>query len=77
MTANNIGNWALECKVNDHYMAGMKALYKVKSCGLKAAKFEANGVRRKFFIGIVETEWNYADSKWNMITGDILDNKDR
>ena len=77
MVANNVGNWALECKVNDHFMAGMKALYEVKLCGLKEPKFTANGITRKYFIGIVEAEWNYADSKWNMITGDVLDDTDR
>ena len=77
MVANNAGRWALECKVNDHYMAGMKALYNVRACGSSGAKAKTvTGVIRTFFIGIIETEWNYADSDKNMLTGDKLDEKD-
>ena len=77
MVANNVGKWALECKVNDHYMAGMKALYDVASCGSNKTAAAETGVERKFFIGIIETDWNYADSNKNILTGDVLDNTDR
>ena len=77
MVAKNVGRWALECKVNDHYMAGMKALYDVKACESNRVKtMTVTGAIRTFFIGIIETEWNYADSDKNLLTGDKLDEKD-
>ena len=74
MVAKNTGRWALECKVNDHYMAGMKALYDVKVCESNGPKaMTVTGAIRTIFIGIIETEWNYADSDKNVLTGEKLD----
>ena len=77
MTSDNVGKWALECKVNDHYMAGMKAHYEVKVCGAKKSMAPKTGMTRKYYIGIVEVVWNYATSRKNVITGDILDVTDK
>lgn len=77
MVSNNIGKWALECKVNDHYMAGMKAHYTVKQCGARKANPSKTGVTRGHYVGIVEIEWNYAESEKNLLTGDILDERDK
>lgn len=77
MISNNVGKWALECKVNDHFMAGMKAHYDVKACGHPKAQITKTGVTRQYFIGIIEVDWNYANSARNLLTGDLLDKKDK
>ena len=68
----NEGVWGLVCRVNDHYNAGMKATYTVERC--KSSKTETTtGKKRRFYIGIVEREWDYAEANRSMVHGIELD----
>eukprot|EP00112_Aurelia_sp_Birch-Aquarium-sp1_P012138 Seg2551.1 transcript_id=Seg2551.1/GoldUCD/mRNA.D3Y31 product="Hephaestin-like protein" protein_id=Seg2551.1/GoldUCD/D3Y31 len=70
MMANNVGKWGLVCKVNDHYNAGMKETYEVKSCGKQVLLIRKHGgMTRTYYIGIIETDWNYAPNGKSMLQG--------
>lgn len=64
MTPDNPGTWALVCKTNDHYSAGMQARYDVTDdCKKGEGRVaELNGKLRQYFIAAVEREWDYAPS---------------
>ena len=70
----NEGTWGLVCRVNDHYNAGMKVTYSVDKCGSSKDEKTA-GKKRKFYIGIVEREWDYAETNKSLLHGFDL-NKD-
>ncbi len=76
MVTDNPGTWALECEVNDHLNAGLKATYKVSHCN-EHEKPMPSGMKRKFFIGIIETDWDYAESNHDLIGGGKLDDAAR
>ena len=68
----NEGTWGLVCRVNDHYNAGMKVTYTVKNCG--SSKTETtSGTKRMFYIGIIEKEWDYAETNKSMVHDVELD----
>jgi len=69
----NEGTWGLVCRVNDHYNAGMKVTYTVDNCGSSKDE-KTTGKIRKFYIGIVEREWDYAETNKNLLNGLDLNN---
>ncbi|XP_065054474.1 hephaestin-like protein isoform X2 [Rhopilema esculentum] len=71
MTPDNTGTWALGCRVNDHYQTGMKFLYTVKSC-VATQKLLAPVTKRKYYIGIVEKDWDYAPNNLQLTSGGQL-----
>ncbi|XP_065054471.1 hephaestin-like protein [Rhopilema esculentum] len=73
MMTDNIGKWALVCKVNDHYMAGMKAFYDVLPCGKFENSLPKAAAIRKYYIGAMEIKWDYAENGQNLIKGGRLD----
>ena len=76
MVTDNVGTWAVECEVNDHLNAGLKATYTVNQCD--APKHPTyNGVTRTFFVGIVETDWDYAENNRSLIHGYDLDTNEK
>eukprot|EP00794_Sanderia_malayensis_P014203 gene14203-15685_t len=75
MIADNPGNWALVCRINDHFSAGMKAMYAVNNCS-KANTPMSTTVHRRFHIGIVEIEWDYAESNRSLLHDFDLDTYD-
>ena len=76
MTPDNAGTWGLVCRVNDHYNAGMKVTYKVNKCGAKDTTPTSTG-KRKYFIGIIEEEWDYASSNKSLLHGFDLDSNEQ
>ncbi|XP_068135334.1 ceruloplasmin-like [Hyperolius riggenbachi] len=72
MVTTTPGTWLLACQVNDHFEAGMQALYEVRNCsGAKPCPQTFNV--RQYYIAAVETMWNYAPTSINQITGKRLD----
>ena len=73
MTPDNAGEWALVCRTNDHYSAGMQAKYTVReNCG-KAPPMTQSGIPRRYYIAAVEVEWDYAPSGEDVLGGMPLD----
>lgn len=66
MTPDNLGEWAIVCRTNDHYSAGMLAKYTVKACGKTPTTMPPGKVRR-YYIAAVELEWDYAPSGRDLI----------
>ena len=77
MMTDNIGKWALVCKVNDHYMAGMKVFYEVLPCGKFENSLPKAAAIRKYYIGAMEIEWDYAENRHNLIKGGRLDDDEK
>lgn len=76
MTPDNAGEWALVCRTNDHYSAGMQAKYTVRSdCG-KAPTKKPSGKVRRYYIAAVEVEWDYAPSGQDVLEGVPLEESD-
>lgn len=68
MTPDNAGEWAIVCRTNDHYSAGMLAKYTVKACG-KPTTVMPTGNPRRYYIAAVEEEWDYAPSGNDVMDG--------
>ena len=73
MTPDNAGEWALVCRTNDHYSAGMQAKYTVKGdCGT-APPATPSGIVRRYYIAAVKVEWDYAPTGQDVLEGVPLD----
>lgn len=72
MTPDNAGEWALVCRTNDHYSAGMVAKYTVNACG-KSTTVNPPGHTRRYYIAADEVEWDYAPSGNDVMDGIPLD----
>ena len=69
MTPDNPREWAIVCRTNDHYSAGMLAKYTVrKTCG-KAPTVMPSGTIRRYYIAAVEVDWDYAPSGKDILEG--------
>jgi hypothetical protein len=79
MTAMNPGTWLLNCLVNDHYSAGMSALFNVTNCPGKTppTSKQLDGQTREYFIAAEEVIWDYAPSGWDRFNGGNLTSEDR
>ncbi|KAK2881550.1 hypothetical protein Q8A67_018818 [Cirrhinus molitorella] len=66
MTPDNDGQFELSCRTGDHYQAGMRQHYNVKSCSTKTPATEHfNSLW--YYIAAEEVEWNYApDRTWEL-----------
>lgn len=71
MTPDNPGEWAIVCRTNDHYSAGMQAKYKVKPCG-KVPTTKPPGTVRQYYVAAVEEEWDYAPTGRDVLEGKPL-----
>lgn len=61
MTPNNAGNWSVHCHNDNHFGAGMKAIYHVNACGQTTnVYYPSSGVTRRYYIAAVERKWNYS-----------------
>ncbi|KAJ7310482.1 hypothetical protein JRQ81_007404 [Phrynocephalus forsythii] len=72
MTPHNTGKWLLSCEVQDHLLAGMEALYEVKSCSHQKAEPALKGKLRQYYIAAKEVQWNYGPSGFDGSTGESL-----
>ena len=79
MTALNPGTWMFNCLVNDHYNAGMYALFNVTKCDSKTGHVPtvSGGKTRTYYIAANEVQWNYGPSGMNNMTGQSLTKSDR
>ncbi|XP_051962699.1 hephaestin-like protein 1a isoform X2 [Xyrauchen texanus] len=67
MTPDNNGIFELSCHTSDHYTAGMRQHYTVKSCLAKTPAPEHFTSNVRYYIAAEEVEWNYApDRKWEL-----------
>ncbi|XP_051718057.1 ferroxidase HEPHL1-like isoform X1 [Ctenopharyngodon idella] len=67
MTPNNNGEFELSCLTADHYQAGMRQHYTVKSCSAKTPAPEHFTSRVQYYIAAEEVVWNYApDRTWEL-----------
>lgn len=71
MTPDNLGEWAIVCRTNDHYSAGMLAKYTVKTCG-KTPTTIPPGMVRRYYVAAVELEWDYAPSGKDLMDDVLL-----
>ena len=72
MKPDNPGQWALVCRTNDHFDAGMVAKFRVNKCGSEVIPI--NPVKtRTYYIAAVEEIWDYGPSGMNNIKGTQLD----
>ena len=77
MTAMKPGVWLLNCLVNDHYSAGMSALFNVTNCEKNFPKSDPlSGKTRKYFIAAEEVIWDYAPSGLDNFNGGNLTSED-
>lgn len=84
MKADNPGEWAIDCRTNDHLMNGMRAIYTVQECDKEESYEEFWPVPDKFpkearvyYIAAVEIEWDYAPIDRHIITGEsLLENRE-
>lgn len=58
--ADNPGTWLFHCHLNDHMDGGMMALFKVKGTAPEDRDEALTGKVRKYHIGAVREEWDYA-----------------
>ncbi|XP_067134536.1 hephaestin-like protein [Centruroides vittatus] len=80
MKAENPGEWAIDCRTNDHLMNGMRAIYKVRDCNRRNGKPEEfwpvpdrfPKEARVYYIAAIEIEWDYAPFDRHIITGESL-----
>ena len=72
MKPDNPGEWAVVCRTNDHYDAGMVAKFKVNTCRKNPSSFKS-GKTRTYYISAVEEKWDYAPSGKNLLKGTDLD----
>ncbi|KAK2881551.1 hypothetical protein Q8A67_018819 [Cirrhinus molitorella] len=67
MTPDNDGQFELSCRTGDHYQAGMRQHYEVKSCSAKTSAPEHFTTPVQYYIAAEEVEWNYApDRTWEL-----------
>lgn len=55
----------------------MQAFYDVKTCGTESESTVKGGAVRNYFLAAEETQWNYAPSGTNLISGVSLTDLDR
>ncbi|KAM6985179.1 hephaestin [Aplochiton taeniatus] len=64
------GKWLLSCQVNIHLMAGMQALYEVKSCDNDPDPLSAPppaGVVRQYYLAAQTLLWDYGPSGQDLV----------
>ncbi|XP_056329240.1 hephaestin-like protein 1a [Danio aesculapii] len=67
MTPDNNGMFEVSCRTADHFHAGMRQHYTVKSCSAKTPAPEHFTSTRKYYIAAEEIIWNYApDRTWEL-----------
>ncbi|XP_026138757.1 hephaestin-like protein 1 isoform X1 [Carassius auratus] len=67
MTPDNNGQFELSCLTGEHYQAGMRQHYEVKSCSAVTPAAEDFPSTVQYFIAAEEVEWNYApDRTWEL-----------
>uniref|UniRef100_A0A673FRD1 ferroxidase n=1 Tax=Sinocyclocheilus rhinocerous TaxID=307959 RepID=A0A673FRD1_9TELE len=67
MTPDNNGQFELSCRTGEHYHAGMRQHYEVKSCSAVTPAAEHFTSTVQYFIAAEEVEWNYApDRTWEL-----------
>lgn len=69
MKPDNPGEWAVVCRTNDHYEAGMVAKFRVNKCNSQPSTTVAPTKTRIYYIAAVEVEWDYGPSGNNKIDG--------
>ncbi|GFR24902.1 hephaestin-like protein [Trichonephila clavata] len=80
MHADNPGTWALDCRVNNHFAGGMRAIYHVEECGGSlphAPLFYDPKKVREYYIAAIEVEWDYAPINRHIVDGsNLLENEE-
>ena len=69
MKPDNPGEWAVVCRTNDHFEAGMVAKFRVNKCNSKLTTKVPPTKKQTFYIAAVEVEWDYGPSGENKING--------
>ncbi|ESP04555.1 hypothetical protein LOTGIDRAFT_170648 [Lottia gigantea] len=69
---DTVGTWALECRTNSHFETGMVTKYTVNQCNRREAVMGNTKIRR-YHIGAVEVEWDYAPFKRSVTNGQPID----
>lgn len=59
--------YEVNCKVTDHYSAGMRQRYKVNDCPQNNFKYTAPTKIVQYFISAEETVWDYSPQRdWEL-----------
>lgn len=67
MTPDNNGEFELSCRTADHYHAGMRQHYTVKSCSAETPAQERFTSTVQYYIAAEEVVWNYAPNRtWEL-----------
>ena len=78
MQADNPGKWMFECKIADHWNAGMFGFYNVSAaCGQRNKAVTFNGKVREYFIAAEEMSWSYSPSQYNSFDAEPLNKTGR
>ncbi|XP_028410186.1 hephaestin-like protein [Dendronephthya gigantea] len=72
MQPDNPGEWALVCRTNDHFDAGMVAKFRVNGCNSEVPDIAVTNTKT-YYIAAVEEVWDYAPTAMNNIQGTELD----
>lgn len=60
------GLFEVSCKVNEHYIGGMRQQYRVKNCG-QSASAHHSAPTAYYYISAEEIEWDYSPSRtWEL-----------
>lgn len=74
---SSTGIWGLISRTNEHFKNGLTALYTVHGCGMKApTKVPYDAKSRRYYVGAVEVEWEYAPLKRDVVKGKSLKRPD-
>ncbi|XP_060090916.1 ferroxidase HEPHL1 [Heteronotia binoei] len=63
MHPDRVGTFRVDCRTFDHFIGGMKHLYKVKACRKASEDRKWYGTVRTHYIAAEEEEWDYAPNK--------------
>ncbi|NXP13484.1 HPHL1 protein, partial [Thinocorus orbignyianus] len=63
MQPDRVGTFKVVCRTFDHFVGGMKHLYKVSRCRNTTRAQQQRGAMRIYYIAAEEVEWDYASNK--------------
>ncbi|NWI66130.1 HPHL1 protein, partial [Todus mexicanus] len=63
MQPDRVGTFKVVCRTFDHFVGGMKHLYKVSSCRNTTQAQQQDRGMRVYYIAAEEVEWDYASNK--------------
>ncbi|NXK92121.1 HPHL1 protein, partial [Formicarius rufipectus] len=63
MQPDRVGTFKVVCRTFDHFVGGMKHLYKVSTCRNNTRAQQQYRAMRVYYVAAEEVEWDYASNK--------------